>query len=170
MPRFRDPEPLAGYHEIDEFDCGVESLNRWLKRHALQAAAAGSARTYVIHDDEQSRIVGFDALAAASIDHAEATRRASKGMPRHPISAVLLARLAVDVSVQGQGLGAWLLRDAMRRTVSAAESVGVLVLLVHAIDDTARAFYTRHGFEPSPSDPLNLQMLIKDVRAAIDED
>ena len=101
--------------------------------------------------------------------HEEATARAAQGMPRHPIPAALLARLAVDTTVQGRGLGAWLLRDAMLRTLNAAESVGIRVLLVHAIDPDARAFYERHGFEPSPSDPLNLQMLIKDILAAVDE-
>ncbi len=90
-------------------------------------------------------------------------------MPRHPIPAALLGRLAVDAAVQKRGVGAWLLRDAMLRTLSAAESVGIRVLLVHAIDEEARAFYERHGFEPSPTDSLNLQMLIKDIRAAVDE-
>jgi GNAT superfamily N-acetyltransferase len=87
-------------------------------------------------------------------------------MPRHPIPAALLARLAVDQSVQGHGIGAWLLRDAMLRTLAAAESVGIRVLLVHAINDNARRFYERHGFEASSTDPRNLQMLMKDVRAS----
>jgi GNAT superfamily N-acetyltransferase len=168
LSRFRDPEPLDADHDLEDFDCGVESLKVWLKKHAAAAAAAGSARTYVVHDEEQDRVVGFHALAAASINHAEATRRAAKGMPRHAIPAVLLARLAVEGAVQGRGVGAWLLRDAMLRSLSAAESVGIRVLLVHAIDDTARAFYEHHGFEPSPTDPLNLQMLIKDIRAAVE--
>jgi GNAT superfamily N-acetyltransferase len=168
VPRFRDPEPLDASHNTHDFDCGVESLNRWLEKHAAQAGTAGSARTFVVHDNEQDRVVGFHALTAASVTHAEATPRAARGMPRHPIPATLLARLAVDMTVQGRGVGAWLLRDAMLRALNAAESVGIRALLVHAIDEQARAFYTRHGFEPSPTDPLNLQMLIKDVRAAVD--
>jgi GNAT superfamily N-acetyltransferase len=122
----------------------------------------------VLEDRTQARAVGYHALTAASITHDNATERARKGMPRHPIPAALLARLAVDRSVQGRGVGAWLLRDAMLRTLAAAEYVGIRVLLVHAIDEDARRFYTRHGFEPSPSDPLNLQMLMKDLRAAVD--
>jgi GNAT superfamily N-acetyltransferase len=168
VSRFRDPEPLDPSHAIHDFDCGVESLNLWLKKHAVHAAAVGSARSFVVHDDEQDRVVGFHALAAASVTHGEATARAAKGMARHPIPAALLARLAVDRTVQGRGIGAWLLRDGMLRTLNAAESVGIRVLLVHAIDDQASAFYARHGFEPSPTDPLNLQMLIKDIRAAVD--
>lgn len=166
MPRFSDPEPLTVQDDVSPFDCGVESLNLWLKRHALQAASTGSARTYVIRDSEQERVVGYHAMAAASITHAEATPRALKGMPRHAIPAVLLARLGVDASVQGRGVGGWLLRDAMLRALSVGDELGVRVLLVHAIDDNACAFYARHGFEPSPADELNLQLLLKDIRAS----
>lgn len=166
MRRFGDPEPLAVHHDVDKFDCGVDSLSLWLGRHALQAASSGSARTYVVRDDEQERVVGYHAMAAASISQTEATPRAAQGMPRHPIPAALLARLAVDTSVQGRGIGAWLLRDAMLRALSVGDELGVRVLLVHAIDDAARSFYLRHGFEPSPTDELNLQLLLKDVRAS----
>lgn len=168
MPHVNGPEPLSAADDVGHFDCGVESLNLWLKRHALQAAAIGSARTFVIRDTGQRRIVAYHALAAASVTRDEATPRAAKGMPRHPIPAAILARLAVDTQAQGRGLGAWLLRDAMLRTLHAAESLGIRVLLVHAIDDRARAFYERHGFEPSPVDPMSLQMLIKDIRVATD--
>lgn len=168
MARFREPEPLGDGHHVDAFDCGVASLSVWLRRHARQARAAGSARTYVVVDAEERRVVGYHALAAASIAPALGTARAVKGMPRHPMPAVLLARLAVDRSVQGRGLGAWLLRDAMLRALAAAESVGIRVLMVHAIDDAARRFYERHGFEASPTDPLNLQLLMKDLRASVD--
>lgn len=164
MPRFSDAEPLTADHDVSVFDCGVESLNLWLKRHALQAASSGSARTYIVSDTEHDRVVGYHAMAAASISPAQATARAAKGMPRHPIPAVLLARLAVDADLQGRGLGAWLLRDALLRALSVADELGVRVMLVHAIDDDARAFYLRYGFEPSPTDALNLQLLLKDVR------
>jgi GNAT superfamily N-acetyltransferase len=167
VPRFGDPEPLGRGHEVQSFDCGTPSLDVWLKRHALQAGGVGSARTFVVVDAEQQRVVGYHALTAASVTHAEATTRAAKGMPRHPIPAALLARLAVDRTVQSRGLGAWLLRDAMLRVLGVAESVGIRVLLLHAIDEDARRFYERHGFEPSPTDPLNLQMLVKDIRRSV---
>ena len=167
--RFSDPVALTAEHGTAGFDCGVASLNTWLIRHAVQAAAVGSARTFVVTDAEQSgRVVGYHALTAASVEDERATARAKKGMPRHPIPAVLLARLAVDSSVAGRGLGASLLRDAMLRTLTAADELGIRVLLVHAIDDTARAFYEHFGFEASPTDPLNLQLLIKDLRASIE--
>jgi GNAT superfamily N-acetyltransferase len=167
VPRFRDREPLRSDHVIDGFDCGRPSLNIWLARYARQAAA-GSARTYVVVDAEQERVVGYYALTAAELEREAATARVIKGMPRYPIPVVLLARLAVDLSVAGRGLGAWLLRDAMLRTLAASESIGVRALLVHALDENAGAFYLRHGFEPSPTDPLHLMILIKDIAAALD--
>ncbi len=166
MPRFGDPEPLGPDHSLAGFDCGVDSLNTWLPKHARAASASGSARTYVIEDAEQNRVVGCHALCAASVSRREASPRARKGMPRHPIPAVLLARLAVDRSVQGRGLGAFLLRDAMARTLAAAAELGIRVMLVHALDESARDFYLHHAFEPSPTDPMNLQLLVKDIEAS----
>jgi GNAT superfamily N-acetyltransferase len=168
VSEFGDAEALRTDHRLDGFACGVPSLDAWLTEHARAASAARSARVFVIERRTDQRVVGYHAVAAASITHADATRRARTGMPRHPIPAVLLARLAVDQSAQGVGLGAWLLRDAMLRALAAAEQVGIRVLLVHALDAKARTFYARFGFEPSPTDPLNLQMLIKDVRASLD--
>jgi GNAT superfamily N-acetyltransferase len=166
-PRFGDPEPLAAHHVLQGFDCGSPSLNVWLLAHARQAAAGGSARTYVVVDRESGRLAGYHALAAAQVAPADATVRVRRGQPRHPIPAVLLARLAVDAAVQGRGLGGFLLRDAMVRALSAAEEIGARVLLVHALHEQARAFYERWGFEPSPSDPLNLQLLFKDIRRTL---
>jgi GNAT superfamily N-acetyltransferase len=152
---------------LDGFDCGVSSLNLWLLDDARSAAAAGSARTFVLSDNELGRVVGYHGLTVASVSHENAAERLTKGMPRHEIPAVLLARLGVDIAVQGRGLGAWLLRDAMLRTVAVSEEVGIRALLVHALDDSARAFYTRFGFEPSPTDANNLQIIIKDIRASL---
>lgn len=102
MSRFRDPEPIAADHDLEAFDCGVPSLNRWVVEHACQAAAVGSARTFVIHDEEQDRVVGYHAVTVASIAHRQATVRTAKGMPKHPIPAALLARLAVDSSIRDE--------------------------------------------------------------------
>ena len=168
MARFRDPEPLSPNHVLDGFDCGRPSLNVWLARYARQADAAGSARTYVVVDSEQERVVGYHAPTAAAVEREASTARMIKGMPRYPIPVVLLARLAVDASVAGRGLGAWLLRDAMTRSLAASETIGVRAMLVHAIDDEARRFYLRHGLEASPTDELHLMILIKDIAAALD--
>jgi GNAT superfamily N-acetyltransferase len=125
--------------------------------------------TYVLVAEGSRRVIGFHALTVASISHQDATERARRGMPRYPIPVVLLARLAVDRSVQGRGVGALLLADAMRRALSLAEGTGVRLLLAHAIDRDALGFYLRFGFERSPSDPFNLQLLIKDIRRSLDE-
>jgi predicted N-acetyltransferase YhbS len=113
-------------------------------------------------------VVGYHSLAAAGVEREAATPRVIKGMPRYPIPVILLARLAVDVSVSRRGLGGWLPRDAMTRTLSASETIGVSAMLVHAIDDDARRFYRRHGFEPSPTDELHLMILTKNIAAALD--
>jgi GNAT superfamily N-acetyltransferase len=165
--RFGDPELLGPDHVLESFDCGRASLNAWLTRHARQATAAGSARTYVVVDSEQKRVVGYNALTAAGLEREAATARMIKGMPQYPIPVVLLARLAVDLSVARRGLGAWLLRDAMLRTLAASEAIGVRAMLVHAIDDDARRFYLGHGLEPSPTDRLHLMILIEDIAAAL---
>jgi GNAT superfamily N-acetyltransferase len=167
VPRFSDPERLSADHVLAGFDCGRASLNVWLDRHARAAAAAGSARTYVVTDSTQARVVGYHALAAAGVEHESATPRMIKGMPRYPIPVVLLARLAVDASVMRRGLGAWLLRDAMIRTIAAADTIGARAMLVHAIDGDARDFYIRHGLQPSPTDPLHLMILTKDIATAL---
>jgi GNAT superfamily N-acetyltransferase len=166
VSEFRGPRPLGRRDFREGFECGEPSLDLWLLKHALSAGAVGSARTYVVTDSSDG-VLGFYALTVAALEHVEATARAAKGMPRHSIPAMLLSRLAVDRTVQGKGLGALLLRDALERTLLVADLAGVRLLLVHAMNDEARGFYERFGFEPSPSDPLNLQLLIKDIRATV---
>lgn len=167
MSRFAGPEHLARGHSINGFESGEGSLDIWLARHARAAAGSGSAKTYVVTDRKQDgRVIGYHALTGASVKHQEATDRAAKGMGQYEIPAVLLARLAVDRSVQGRGVGALLLRDAMLRAVSVSEEVGIRLLLAHALNDAARGFYMRFGFEESPTDPMNLQLIIKDIKAA----
>jgi GNAT superfamily N-acetyltransferase len=167
VARFGDPEPLSTGDILEGFDCGQPSLDVWLIEHARTAAAAGSARTYVVEDSDQRRVIAYHALAAASIERERSTSRAARGMPQ-PIPVVLLARLAVDASVQGRGLGAWLLQDATTRTLAASRTIGVRAMLVHALADEARAFYLRHGLEQAPTDPLHLMILIKDIAASLE--
>ncbi len=168
MPRFFDPQPLGSEHRIDGFDCGVGSLDVWLVKHARAAAGVGSARTYIVLDAKHDRVVGYHALSLASIEHDDATDRVRSGMPKHPIPAILLVRLAVDRAVQGRGIGAFLLKDAMSRALSVSEQAGMRLMLVHALSDEARAFYEHFGFESSPTDAMNLQLLIKDIRLVLD--
>ena len=155
-------EPLRPDHELDTFDCGSEELNRFLKRFALANQKAETARTYVAC--EGRRVVGYYSLTVGSILHAEASKRVTKGLARHPIPVMLLARLAVDHREQGRGIGAGLLKDALLRTAQAADLAGIRALLVHAKDDAAVAFYRHFNFDPSPTDPFHLFLLIKDIR------
>lgn len=166
---YRRPEPLGKQHRVDDFDCGEPALDDWLKRHALGAQASGSARVFVATLDDEETVVGYYALAAAQVAPDEATARALKGQPRaRPIPAILLARLAVDREHQRAGLGRSLLQDVLLRCVDAAEAIGARVLLVHAKHEAAKAWYGQFDFEESPTDPLHLMMLMKDVRAFLE--
>ncbi len=165
---YRRPEPLGKQHRIDDFDCGEPPLDDWLKRHALGAQASGSSRVFVTTLDGET-VVGYYALAAAQVAPDDATARALKGQPRvRPVPAILLARLAVDRGHQRTGLGRSLLQDVLLRCVDAAEAIGARVLLVHAKHEAAKAWYSQFDFEESPTDPLHLMMLMKDVRAFLE--
>jgi GNAT superfamily N-acetyltransferase len=156
------PLPLGAGHALDAFDCGNPALNDWLIRHARQAHASGSARTYVVVDDQ--RIAGYFSLAVGQIDSLEAPERVRKGMGHYPIPVVILARLAVSSADQGRGLGVGMLQDAIRRTLAVAEQAGVRALLTHPIDESAARFYLRFGFEASPARDQQLILLLKDAR------
>ncbi len=158
------PRPLRGKHRLEGFDCGEGSLNDWLGRYARHAEATGSARVFVTTEDGV-QVVGYFALAVGEVQPAVATVRLLKGQPEgRPVPVVILARLAVDGAHQGKGLGISLLRDAMLRFASVAEHAGARALIAHAIDERARSFYLRFGFEPSPTDALHLSLMAKDLR------
>lgn len=165
---FSAVQKLDASHEVDAFDCGKEPLDRFLQRHALVNQKAGSAQTYVVCRGEQ-RVAGYYSLAVGAVEHADAPGRVGKGLARHPIPVMLLARLAIDRAEQGKGLGKALLKDALLRTAQAAEIAGIRALLVHAKDDEARAWYEQFDFEPSPTDPYHLFLLMKDLRALLGE-
>lgn len=159
------PAPLAAHHLLDDFDCGKATLDDWLIRHALQAQASGSARTFVVADGR--RVAGYFSLAVGQVDTVEAPERVRKGMGQYPIPVVLLARLAVDLSYQGRGIGVGMLQDAIRRTLMIAEQAGIRALLTHPIDADADAFYRRFGFASSPVREGQLLLLLKDARRVI---
>jgi GNAT superfamily N-acetyltransferase len=156
-------EKLRREHLLDRFDCGKEDLNRILIRQAWNNQQAHSAQTYVLA--KSLRALGYYSLAAGSVSHDAATKRVKKGLARHPIPVILLARLAVDVSIHGNGVGSALLKDALLRTAQAAETIGARALLLHARDDDARTFYEHFNFEASPSDPYHLLLIMKDLLA-----
>lgn len=158
-------EKLQRHHAVDEFDCGRQELNRFLQQHALQNQQSGGAQTYVGLVDQT--VVGYYALAVGSVEQEHAPERVKKGLTWHSIPIMILARLAVDRHWQNQGIGAALLKDAMLRTLQAADIAGIRALVVHAKDDPARSFYEHFDFLPSPSDPLHFFTLLKDARRII---
>jgi GNAT superfamily N-acetyltransferase len=157
-------EKLHRTHDVERFTCGQPELDRFLIRHALQAQQSNSSQTYVAVSDNE--IVGFYTIVAGEVQHAQAPERVVKGMSRHPIPLLVLARLAVHTAAQGRGIGSGLLLDALGRTLQVADMIGVRALAVHAKDDQAVAFYRHFGFMPSPTDARHLFMIIKDIRLA----
>jgi len=159
------PQPLDASHHLEEFDCGKPALTDWLLHHARQAQGSGSARTFVVCDKD--RVVGYFSLTVGQIDTLEAPERIRRGMGQYPIPLVILARLAVDLDYQKQGLGFSLLQDAIMRTVAISEQAGIRALLTHPIDAEAEAFYRRFGFEPTPAHDRQLILLLKNARRYI---
>ncbi len=158
----RRPEALNAGHGLEIFDCGNAALNGWLARHARQAQTSGSAKTFIVADGEQ--VVGYYSLTVGQVDTLDAPERIRKGMGQYPIPVVILARLAVSRSHQGQGIGRGMLQDAIRRTLVMAEQAGIRALLTHPIDEAAARFYTRFGFIASPLREQQLLLLLKDAR------
>ena len=158
-------EKLRRDHRVDAFDCGSPPLNRFLQQHAFANQQAGAAQTWLgLAGDE---VIGFHSLAVGQVEYADAPERLRKGLARHPIPIMLIARLAVAVSWQARGVGAGLLKDALHRTLAAADIAGIRAVVVHAKDERARTFYERFDFTASPSDPRHLMVLLKDVRVAL---
>ncbi|NCD26729.1 MAG: GNAT family N-acetyltransferase [Deltaproteobacteria bacterium] len=155
---------LDGADRTDGFDCGQPALNLFLQRFALPNQKAGGARTYVCCVPEG--VAGFYSLAVGSVQPANAPARITKGLSRNPIPVMLLARLAVDIRHQHQGLGRALLKDALLRTLQAADIAGIRAVIVHAKHDAARRWYESFDFEPSPTDPYHLFLLLKDITRA----
>lgn len=158
------PEKLEPDHDLNAFDCGTPVLDNWLRRRALPNQESGASRTYVIRAG--NRVVGYYALAAGAVAHGEATGRTRRNMP-DPVPVMVIGRLAVDSGHQGRGLGRALLRDAVLRTMQAADIAGIRAVLVHAISEDARRFYERCGFQPSPVDPMTLMITMRDARQAL---
>jgi GNAT superfamily N-acetyltransferase len=161
----RRVEKLRPDHPIESFDCGREELNRYLHRFAWQNQQAGAGQTYVGLAGDA--VVGYYTLAVGYVTREEAPERLMKGLARHPVPIMLLARLAVDHRWQGQGVGKGLIKDAMLRTLQAADIAGIRAFAVHAKDEEVRRFYLKFDFTPSPSDPMHLFVLLKDVRRLV---
>ncbi|APH74170.1 GNAT family N-acetyltransferase [Aquibium oceanicum] len=155
-------EKLARKHAVDLFDCGEEPLNRFLLRYALPNQQANASQTCAGLSNDT--IIGYYTLVVGEVAYDGAPERLTKCLARHPLLIMLLARLAVSRDWQGKGIVAGLLRDAILRTLQAAHIAGIRAFTVHAKNDAARSFYKHFGSVESPSDPLHLFALIKDLR------
>jgi len=158
-------EPLGSDHDLERFDSGVEPLDRWLRTSAAQAQRMRTARTFVWHEDG-AQVVAYVSLAAHLVVRAELPKRVARGSP-DAIPALLLARLALDRRLHGQGLGGELLWDALSRACAAADIAAARVVVVDAIDADAAAFYGHHGFTAVPDNPNRLVQKVSDIAAAL---
>ena len=159
---YAGPAILTGAHVVDGFECGQPALDEWLRRRALGNQAVGSSRTWVVVEEPGANVVGYYASSTASVLRMSAPTRFRRNQPQQ-VPAILLARLAVDQRQKGKGLGAALLKHFMLKALEVAELVGVRMVLVHAKDEEAQAFYSHFGFVESPVDPLVLMMLLADI-------
>lgn len=151
----RPPEKLTSAHDLSQFHCGEAELDNWLRRRALANEESGGSRTYVVCVEH--RVVGFYALAVGAVAHVQAPGRVRRNMP-DPVPVMVVGRLGVDSDFQGSGIGSSLLRDAVLRTLQAAEIAGIRAILVHAISERAKRFYESLGFLVSPVDPMTLMI------------
>lgn len=154
------PQPLSIHHQLDRFESGEPSLDDWLKRRALKNQANGASRTYVICKNET--VIGYYCLAAGAMGHTEAPSAMRRNRP-NPIPVLVLGRLAIHKDHQQQGLGTALLRDAILRSLQAAEIAGVTALLVHALSEDAKRFYRSRGFIESPIKPMTMCLMLATV-------
>jgi GNAT superfamily N-acetyltransferase len=152
------PEKLSESHDIWQFLCGEPELDDWLKRRALPNEESGASRTYVVCVGRQ--VVGYYALAAGAAAHMDAPGRVRRNMP-NPIPVMVIGRLAIDLNLQGRGIGTALLKDAVLRTVQAAEIAGIRAILVHAISESAKRFCEKMGFVASPTNPMTLMITVR---------
>jgi GNAT superfamily N-acetyltransferase len=178
------PVPLTSTHLVIDFDCGVDSLNEWLGKRAWKNQVLGVSRTFVVTAGESEKcglglcpsgspfqdiVIGYYCLSSAAIDRIELPKSKQRNMP-DPIPAVLIGRLAVDVSYQGQKIGLSLLQDALCRIIAASQSIGVAYILVHALDDAAKRFYEINGFTAIPEQPLTLFLSVATATMAMESE
>lgn len=162
MAAFAGPVLLTGNHVLVGFDCGKPALDEWLRRRALGNHESGASRTWVVVEAESTDVVAYYASSTGAIVRSAAPTRIRKNQPEQ-IPAILLARMAVDQRHRGKGLGASLLKHFMLKALEVSGSVGVRVLLIHAKDEEAQAFYAHYGFVESPLDPLVMMMTVGDM-------
>ena len=168
-PAYSRPEPLRDDHVLDGFECRSSQQTLWLRRYARQSVAVGTRRVLVVTEVDSLAVVAYCGWCMAHLHISDAPPRLRKGGGRYPQPVALLARLGVDLHHEGRGLGAGLLQDVFWRLLALSTDIGCRALLIHAESSDARDFY-RHlvpEFEDSPTDPLHLVLLMKDIRRTL---
>jgi GNAT superfamily N-acetyltransferase len=160
-------ERLDRGHVREGFDCGKPSLNDFLHALVSQYEKRNLGRTYVALREGDQRVLGYYTLASGAIDAESLPAKQAKKLPRHAVPAVLLARLAVDRSVHGKGLGGFLLRDALTRSLDLSERLGIHAVVVDALDAEAKVFYERFGFLPLTDGAMRLFLPLSTIRLAV---
>ncbi len=161
-------EPVSKKHDRENFDCGDLALNEFLRRHARKSHDLGGAKTFLAIDDEDNKtILGFYSLSPASVEYARTPEVIRKGLARHDVPAFRLARLAVDLRVQGMGLGGRLLLAAGKRCLFASAQVGGVAMLIDAKDASVALWYARYGALPLPDATLTLMLPLRTIEAAL---
>ncbi len=157
-------EPLKASHKRSEFSCGYPSLDDFLQKYAGQYGRRKLGTTYVAVAVGQSCVLGYYTLAPSHFQFTNAPAELLKGLPKHPVPSLLLARLAVTEQEHGKGLGRYLLLGAFERCLRVASEVAFRAIEVEAIDDSAAAFYAKYGFVPFPTDPHPLAIAVETVQ------
>ncbi|MEA5468241.1 GNAT family N-acetyltransferase [Spirulina sp. 06S082] len=155
------PEKLSNSHQLENFSCGEEKLDIWLKRRAIKNQESDASRTIVVCNG--NNVVGYYCLCASAIKKDEAIGKVKRNIPS-PIPTILIGRLAVDKKWQGKGIGKGLLKDAIYKALKASDIIGARAILIHAISEDAKKFYEKYGFQSSPIDPMVLMITIQDAR------
>ncbi len=166
---YRQPTPLLPQHQVEQFTCRSDEQTNWLRRHAKQSDASGSTRVFVVTEAGSDQVVAYYAWCMAQLTFEAAPERVRRGAGKYPQAVALLARLGVDSRHEGHGLGVGLVKDVLLRFVAVAEEIGTRALLVHAESENARDYYLHllPDFLPSPTDPLHLVLLAKDLRRTL---
>ena len=155
-------EPLNRNHNRTAFNCGIESLDRYLEHQANQYIKRRASRVFVVRSrQDETSVLGYYTLSALSIDLSVLPERLAKNLPRHPIPAALIGRLAVDVSAQGKGIGKMLLSNAIKRTLAVSDDLAIYAMVVDAINEEAESFYMQYGFTHLPSEGKRLFLPLK---------
>ena len=166
IDRLSPPERLSPGHDISQFQCGEPVMEDWLRKRALHNEESGASRSYVVCVGR--RVVAYYALAVGAVAHGSAPGRVRRNMP-DPVPVMVIGRLAIDQSIQGQGVGPALLRDAILRTLQAAEIAGIRAILVHAISERAKRFYEKWGFIASPVETMTLMITVAEARKILQD-